>query len=95
MASHHITTFRNAQFQFLGQDANSRKTINWGHIKAYKDDLVLNYLVDHVATDNWERDYNAPHDDDGPPSKRRRTGDYEPGDNEPERYSPTSPEYCP
>jgi hypothetical protein len=61
-----VTTFRNAEFQFLGQDANSRKTINWGHIKAFKDDLVLNYLVDHVATDNWERDYNAPHDDDGP-----------------------------
>jgi hypothetical protein len=89
-----VTTFRNAEFQFLGL-RDSRKTINWGHIKAYKDDLVLNYLVDYEATDNWERDYNAPHDDDGPPSKRRRTGDYEPGDNEPERYSPTSPEYCP
>jgi len=100
-----VTTFRNAEFQFLGLAPpaqgtstalrDSRKTINWGHIKAYKDDLVINYLVDYEATDNWERDYNAPHDDDGPPSKRRRTGDYEPGDNEPERYSPTSPEYCP
>ena len=90
-----VSTFRNAGFWFFGQDANSRKTINWGHIKAYKDDLVFNYLVDHETTDNWERDYNAPHDDDGPPNKRCRTGDYDPGDNEPERYSPTSPEYSP
>ena len=100
-----VTTFRNAEFQFLGLAPpaqgtskalrDSRKTINWGRITAYKDDLVLSYLVDYEATENWERDYNAPHDDDGPPSKRCRTGDYEPGDNEPERYSPTSPEYCP
>jgi hypothetical protein len=100
-----VTTFRNAEFQFLGLAPpaqgtstalrDSRKTINWVRITAYKDDLVLSYLVDYEATENWERDYNAPHDDDGPPSKRRRTGDYEPGDNEPERYSPTSPEYCP
>jgi hypothetical protein len=45
--------------------------------------------------DNWERELNAPYDDDGPPCKRRRIGDYEPGDDEPERYSPTSPAYCP
>ena len=100
-----VTTFRNAEFQFLGLAPpaqgtskalrDSRKTINWGRITAYKDDLVLNYLIDFEATENWERDYNAPYDDDGPPSKRRRTGDYEPGDNEPDRYSPTSPEYCP
>ena len=74
---------------------DSRKTINWGRIKAYKDYVSLKYLRDLEATDNWERDINAPHDDDGPPCKRRRIGDYEPGDNEPERYSPTSPEYCP
>jgi hypothetical protein len=85
-----ITSFRNAQFQFVDEE-----NINTGYIKAYKDDLVLNYLVDLKVTDTWERIINAPHEDDGPPCKRHRIGDYEPGDNEPERYSPTSPAYCP
>lgn len=89
------TTLRHAQFQFLGEDANERTTIYTGYIIAYKDDLVLTHRIDHEAMDNWERELNAPHADDGPPCKRRRIGDYEPGDNEPERYSPTSPEYCP
>jgi len=93
-----ITTISAAQFQFLSQDANERTTIYTGYVETYGDDLIFAHRIDHAAMDNWERwerDYNAPHDDDGPPCKRRRTGDYEPGDNEPERYSPTSPEYCP
>jgi hypothetical protein len=90
-----ITTFRTAQFQFMGPDANGRTNIYTGYIETFGDDLMFAHRIDHAAMDNWERVLNAPHDDDGPPCKRRRTGDYEPGDNEPERYSPTSPEYCP
>ena len=91
-----ITTFRTAQFQFMGPDANGRTNIYTGHIETFEDgSLMFAHRIDHAAMDNWERVLNAPHDDDGPPCKRRRTGDYEPGDNEPERYSPTSPEYCP
>ena len=91
-----ITTFRTAQFQFMGPDANGRTNIYTGHIETFQDgSLMFAHRIDHAAMDNWERVLNAPHDDDGPPCKRRRTGDYEPGDNEPERYSPTSPEYCP
>jgi len=89
-----ITTFRSAQFPFV-----DKEHVNVGYVKAYnwnnKDYVSLKYLIDLKATDTWERIINAPHDDDGPPCKRRRIGDYEPGDNEPERYSPTSPEYCP
>jgi hypothetical protein len=89
------TTFCHAQFQFLGEDANARTTIYKGYIIAYKDNLVLTHRIDHEAMDNWERELNAPHADDGPPCKRRRIGDYEPGHDETERYSPTSPAYCP
>jgi hypothetical protein len=89
------TTLRHAQFQFLGEEANARTTIYTGYIITYKDNLVLTHRIDHEAMDNWERELNAPHADDGPPCKRRRIGDYEPGDDEPERYSPTSPAYCP
>jgi len=85
-----ITTFRYAQFPFV-----DKEHVNTGYVKAYKDYVSLKYLIDLKATDTWERIINAPHEDDGPPCKRRRIGDYEPGDNEPERYSPTSPEYCP
>ena len=89
-----ITKFRSAQFPFV-----DKEHVNVGYVKAYnwdnKDYVSLKYLRDLKATDTWERIINAPHDDDGPPCKRRRIGDYEPGDNEPERYSPTSPEYCP
>jgi hypothetical protein len=90
-----ITTIRTAQFQFLGPDANAHTTIYTGYIETFGDDLVFAHRIDHAAMDNWERVLNAPHDDDGPPCKRRRIGDYEPADNDPERYSPTSPEYCP
>jgi hypothetical protein len=90
-----ITTFRTAQFQFMGPDANGRTNIYTGYIETFGDDLMFAHRIDHAAMDNWERVLNAPHDDDGPPCKRRRIGAYEPGDNEPERYSPTSPEYCP
>ena len=90
-----ITTIRTAQFQFVGPDANARTNIYTGYIENFGDDLMFAHRIDHAAMDNWERVLNAPHDDDGPPCKRRRIGDYEPGDNEPERYSPTSPEYCP
>ena len=85
-----ITNFRAAQFQFLGEDVNGRTYIYTGYIDVYDDDLVFAHRIDHAVMDNWERELNAPHDDDGPPCKRRRIGDYEP-----ERYSPTSPEYCP
>jgi hypothetical protein len=89
-----ITKFRSAQFPFV-----DKEHVNVGYVKAYnwdnKDYVSLKYLRDLKATDTWERIINAPHEDDGPPCKRRRIGDYEPGDNEPERYSPTSPEYCP
>ena len=89
-----ITTFRSAQFPFV-----DKEHVNVGYVKAYnwnnKDYVSLKYLRDLKATDTWERIINAPHDDDGPPCKRRRIGDYEPADNDPERYSPTSPEYCP
>ena len=85
-----IANFRVAQFQFLGEDANERTTIYTGNIHIYDDDIVFAHRIDQAAMDNWERELNAPYDDDGPPCKRRRIGDYEP-----ERYSPTSPEYCP
>jgi hypothetical protein len=89
------STIRTAQFQFLGPNANARTTIYTGYIETFGDDLVFAHRIDHSAMDNWEHVLNAPHDDDGPPCKRSRIGDYIPGDNEPERYSPTSPEYCP
>jgi len=89
------TTLRNTQFQFLGEDANARTTIYTGYIIAYEDNLVLTHHINHAAMDNWERELIAPHADDGPPCKHCRIRDYEPGDNEPERYSPTSPAYCP
>ncbi len=89
-----IEIFRTDQFQFLGEDENTRNTIYTGVIEAFYD-LVFEYRIDQAAMDNWEHELNAPHADDGPPCKRRRIGDYEPGDNKPERYSPTSPEYCP
>ncbi len=43
--------------------------------------------IDQNAMEDWEHELTYPHDDEGPPRKRRRIGDYEP-----ERYSPTSPE---